>query len=37
LALSNQPFVRLVNERGDLLAIAEPKASGLLHPSIVLV
>jgi tRNA pseudouridine55 synthase len=36
-ALSPQPFVRLVNERGDLLAIAEPRASGLLHPSIVLV
>jgi len=32
-----QPFVRLVNELGDLLAIAERTAAGLLHPSIVLV
>jgi tRNA pseudouridine55 synthase len=36
-ALSPQPFVRLVNEQGDLLAIAEPTTAGLLHPSIVLV
>jgi tRNA pseudouridine55 synthase len=37
IPLGDQPFVRLVNEQGDLLAIAEPKAAGLLHPSIVLV
>jgi tRNA pseudouridine55 synthase len=36
-ALRSEPFVRLVNERGDLLAIAEPTTGGLLHPSIVLV
>jgi tRNA pseudouridine55 synthase len=36
-ALSPQPFVRLVNVRGELLAIAEPTGSGALHPSVVLV
>jgi len=36
-ALSSEPFVRLVNARGELLAIAEPTASGALHPSVVLM
>ena len=36
-APSPQPFVRLVNARGELLAIAEPTASGALHPSVVLM
>jgi tRNA pseudouridine55 synthase len=36
-ALSPEPFVRLVNARGELLAIAESTASGALHPSVVLV
>jgi len=29
--------VRLLNARGELLAIAEPTGSGALHPSVVLV
>jgi tRNA U55 pseudouridine synthase TruB len=36
-AISDQPFVRLLDASGDLLAIAEPTAAGLLHPSVVLV
>jgi tRNA pseudouridine55 synthase len=36
-ALSPQPFVRLLTARGDLVAIAEPTAAGLLHPSVVLM
>ena len=36
-ALSPQPFVRLVNARGELLAIAEQTESGALHPSVVLM
>jgi tRNA pseudouridine55 synthase len=36
-ALSPEPFVRLLDARGDLLAIAEPTGAGLLHPSVVLV
>jgi len=36
-ALSPEPFVRLLNARGELLAIAEPTGSGALHPSVVLV
>ena len=36
-AMSHQPFVRLLDARGDLLALAEPARAGLLHPSIVLV
>jgi len=36
-ALSPPPFVRLLDIRGDLLAIAEPAGAGLLHPSVVLV
>ncbi|HZR22558.1 MAG TPA: tRNA pseudouridine(55) synthase TruB [Vicinamibacterales bacterium] len=30
------PFVRLLDDAGDLVAIAEPTAAGLLHPSVVL-
>ena len=37
LAVSHQPFVKLLDLRGDLLAIAEPTGAGLLHPSVVLV
>ena len=36
-ARSPEPFVRLVDSRGELLAIAEPTPSGALHPSVVLV
>jgi len=36
-ALSHQPFVRLLDSRGELLAIAEPTPSGALHPSVVLM
>ncbi len=36
-ALSPQPFVQLLSPAGELLAIAEPLAGGLLHPSVVLV
>jgi tRNA pseudouridine55 synthase len=36
-ALSPEPFIRLLDARGDLLAIAEPTGAGLLHPSVVLV
>jgi tRNA pseudouridine55 synthase len=36
-AISHQPFVRLMNARGDLLGIAEPTADGALHPLIVLM
>jgi tRNA pseudouridine55 synthase len=36
-ALSHQPFVRLLNGRGELLAVAEPTPSGALHPSVVLM
>ncbi|HET6959223.1 MAG TPA: tRNA pseudouridine(55) synthase TruB [Vicinamibacterales bacterium] len=32
-----RPFVRLLDSRGDLLAIAEPTPSGALHPSVVLM
>ena len=32
-----RPFVRLVDSRGELLAIAEPTPSGALHPSVVLM
>ena len=31
------PFVKLLDRRGDLLAIAEHTDAGLLHPSVVLV
>src|SRR5262249_41810970 len=34
---SPQPFVRLLDSRGELLAIAEPTTSGTLHPSVVLM
>jgi tRNA pseudouridine55 synthase len=33
----SSPFVKLLDARGDLLAIAEPTGAGLLHPSVVLV
>jgi tRNA pseudouridine55 synthase len=36
-ALSPQPFVRLLDASGELVAIAEPAAGGALHPSVVLV
>ena len=36
-ALSPQPFVRLLDPRGELVAIAERTPAGLLHPSVVLV
>ena len=37
-APSPQPsFVRLLDQRGDLVAMAQPTASGALHPSVVLV
>jgi tRNA pseudouridine55 synthase len=36
-AISHQPFVRLLSPGGDLLAIAERTAAGLLHPSVVLM
>ena len=36
-AVSHQPFVRLLDQGGALLAIAERAAGGVLHPSIVLV
>ena len=36
-APSPQPFVQLLSPAGELLAIAEPVAGGLLHPSVVLV
>jgi tRNA pseudouridine55 synthase len=36
-ALSPEPFVRLLDRGGELLAIAEPTAGGALHPSVVLV
>ena len=36
-ALSPEPYVRLLDTQGDLLAIAEPIGGGLLHPSVVLV
>jgi tRNA pseudouridine55 synthase len=36
-AVSHQPFVRLLNASGELVAIAAPNpASGALHPSVVL-
>ncbi len=36
-ALSHQPWVRLLDPRGKLVAIARPReAGGLLHPSVVL-
>ena len=34
---SPQPFVRLLDSRGELLAIAEPTPCGALHPSVVLM
>jgi len=34
---SPQPFVRLLDSKGELLAIAEPTPSGALHPSVVLM
>ena len=36
-AISPQPFVRLLNSGGELVAIAEPTPTGALHPSVVLV
>ena len=37
-ALSPEPFVRLLDPRGELVAIARPMgAGGFLHPSVVLV
>ena len=36
-AIGHQPFFRLVDAAGALVAIAEPAAAGLLHPSVVLV
>jgi tRNA pseudouridine55 synthase len=36
-SLVSSPFVRLLDERGDLVAIAKPTGSGALHPSVVLV
>jgi tRNA pseudouridine55 synthase len=36
-ASSQQPFVRLVSASGELVAVAQPAAGGLLHPSVVLV
>jgi tRNA pseudouridine55 synthase len=36
-SLVPSPFVRLLNERGDLIAVAERTPSGVLHPSVVLV
>ena len=38
MALSPEPFVRLLDPHGNLVAIARPAGtSGLLHPSVVLV
>ena len=38
LSLSPEPFVRLLDSHGNLVAIAQPAgAGGLLHPSVVLV
>jgi tRNA pseudouridine55 synthase len=36
-AISHQPFVRLLDTAGALLAIAQPEAGDVLHPSVVLV
>ena len=36
-AFSPQPFVRLLDQRGDLVAMAQPTATGALHPSVVLM
>jgi tRNA pseudouridine55 synthase len=36
-AISRQPFLRLLDHTGALVAIAEPAAAGVLHPSVVLV
>ena len=36
-ALSPQPYVRLLDERGNLVAMAQPTGTGALHPSVVLV
>jgi tRNA pseudouridine55 synthase len=36
-AVTPQPFVRLLDPRGDLLGIAEPTPGGALHPSVVLM
>jgi tRNA pseudouridine55 synthase len=36
-SLRPEPFVRLLDSRGDLLAIAEATGAGFLHPSVVLV
>jgi tRNA pseudouridine55 synthase len=36
-AMSHQPFVRLLDPVGELVAIAQPAAGGLLHPSVVLM
>ncbi len=35
--LAPSPFVRLLDSRGQLVAIAEPAPGGALHPSVVLV
>ena len=35
--ISHQPFVRLLDTSGALVAIAQPEAGGALHPSVVLV
>jgi tRNA pseudouridine55 synthase len=36
-AVSDEAFVRLLDAAGTLVAIAQPEASGVLHPSIVLM
>jgi tRNA pseudouridine55 synthase len=36
-ATSHEPLLRLLDQAGTLVAIAEPAAAGLLHPSVVLV
>jgi tRNA pseudouridine55 synthase len=37
VAAPDEPFVRVLGPDGALLALAEPTAAGLLHPSLVLV
>jgi tRNA pseudouridine55 synthase len=36
-SLLSQPLVKVLNGQGMLVAIAQPSAAGLLHPSVVLV
>jgi tRNA pseudouridine55 synthase len=36
-ALAPRTFIRLLDERGQLVAVAQPTATGALHPSVVLV